>query len=71
MMRAGLIIAAVGMVFLGLWLISAGFVDPAPPATSAPQQVIAAPPQASSPIVPGIALLAGGVVSFILILRRK
>jgi len=71
MMRAILAIAAAGMIFLGLWLIAASFVDPAPPAPSAPPHVIASPRQASSPIVLGTALLAGGVVFFILILRRK
>ncbi len=71
MIRVGLTVAAAGLIFLGLWLIAAGFVDPAPPAPSAPPQAIAAPRQTSNPIVLGTALLAGGVVFFILILRRK
>ena len=67
MMRATLSIAAVAVIFLGLWLIASGFTESAP----APAQVIAAPPQTASPVILGTALLAGGVVFFILILRRR
>ena len=70
MIRVILSIAAVGVIFLGLWLIASGFTESAP-APTAPAQVIAAPRETASPVILGTALLAGGVVCFILILRRK
>ena len=70
MMRASLSIAAVAVIFLGLWLIASGFTESAP-APASPAQVIAAPPQTTHPVMLGTALLAGGVVFFILILRRR
>ena len=70
MMRVALSIAAVAVIFLGLWLIASGFTESAP-ASAAPAQVIAAPPQTASPVMLGTALLAGGVVLFTLILRRR
>ena len=70
MMRVCLSIAAVGVIFLGLWLIASGFTESAPAPTAA-GPVIAAPHQIASPIILGTALLAGGVVLFILILRRR
>ena len=70
MMRVSLSIAAVAVIFLGLWLIASSFTESAP-APAAPAQVIAAPPQTASPVMLGTALLAGGVVLFILILRRR
>ena len=69
-MRAILSIVALTVIALGLWLIASSFTESAPaPAASA--QVIAAPPRTPSPVILGTALLAGGVVCFILILRRK
>ncbi len=70
MIRVALSIAAVAVICLGLWLIASGFMESAP-APTAPAQVIAAPPQTASPVILGTALLAGGVVCFILILRRR
>ena len=70
MTRAVLSIVAVGVIFLGLWLIASGFTDPTP-TPAAPAQVITAPPQTASPFVLGTALLAGGVIFFVLILRRR
>ena len=64
-MRAILSIAALTVIALGLWLIASSFTAPAP------AQVIAAPPQTASPVILGTALLAGGVVCFVLILRRR
>lgn len=69
-MRAILSIVAVAVIALGLWLIASSFTDPAP-APPASAQVLAAPRQTASPVILGTALLAGGVVLFILILRRK
>ncbi len=73
MMRAILSIVAVGIIFLGLKLISSAFIATSPPAIQvAPaSHVIAAPRQTASPVMLGTALLAGGVVLFILILRRR
>ena len=70
-MRIVLSIVAVGLVFLGLWLIASSSPEPKPELAS-PSQVIAAPRQTNaSPVVLGTALLAGGVIFFVLILRRK
>ena len=69
-MRAILSIAALVVIALGLWLIASSFTDSAP-APAAPAQVLAAPRQNASPVILGTALLAGGVVLFIVILRRK
>lgn len=70
MMRVVLSIAAVGFTVLGLWLIASSFTESVP-ASAAPGQVIAARPQTASPVMLGTALLAGGVISFVLILRRR
>ena len=69
-MRAILSIVAVAVIALGLWLIASSFTESAPAPTT-PAQVIAAPSQTASPVILGTALLAGGVVCFVLILRRK
>ena len=70
-MRIVLSIVAVGLVFLGLWLIASSSPEPKPELAS-PTQVIGAPRQTNaSPVVLGTALLAGGVIFFVLILRRK
>ena len=70
MIRATLSIAAVAVIFLGLWLIASGFMESAP-APTAPAQVIVAPRQTASPVILGTALLAGGVVFLVLIFRRR
>ncbi len=70
MMRASLSIVAVGIIFLGLWLIASSFTE-ATPAKAPPSQVIAAPAQSASPVALGTALLAGGVVFLIVIFRRR
>ncbi len=70
MMRVSLCIIAAGVILLGLWLIASGFM-PTALAPGAPAQVIATPRQTASPAVLGTALLGGGVVLFILILRRR
>jgi Na+/phosphate symporter len=70
MIRATLAIISIGLIFLGLWLISSGFMtsEPTSPAAS---QVIAAPQQKANPVGLGTALLAGGVVFLVVVLRRK
>ena len=70
MPRSVLSIAALAVIALGLWLIASSFTDSAP-ASTAPAPVLAAPRQNASPVILGTAMLAGGVVLFILILRRK
>lgn len=64
-------IVAVGLIFLGLWLIA--FSSPAArPESASPSQVIGAPRKTdASPVILGTALLAGGVVFFVLIFRRR
>lgn len=70
-MRIVLSIVAVGLIFLGLWLIASSSPEPKPELAS-PSQVIGAPPKTNaSPVMLGTALLAGGVVFFVLIFRRR
>lgn len=70
MIRIVLTIVAVSVVFLGLWMIATGFVDPAPGATPG-AQTLSAPRQTASPVILGTALLAGGVGFLVLVLRRR
>ena len=70
-MRITLVIVATVMVALGLWLISSGFLLPAAqPSTSGPR-ITAAPRATAGPIALGTALLAGGGLFFILLLRKR
>ncbi len=69
-MRIALSIAAGAAIFLGLWLIASGFTESAPE-TAPSSLVVSAPPQTATPIVLGTALLAGGVIFLVLILRRR
>jgi len=69
MTRAVLSIVALGIILLGLWLIASSFTESAP-APVAPGRVVSAPPQTASPIVLGVALLAGGVVFLVMVFRR-
>ena len=69
-MRITLAVAAAALVAFGLWLIAAGFLDAGPPASSGPQ--IATRPRATAgPIALGMALLAGGGLGFVMLLRRQ
>jgi hypothetical protein len=70
-MRITLTVMAVGLVVLGLWLIAAGFrSDGSMGITTGPK--IAATPQATvGPAALGTALLAGGTLFFVLLLRRR
>lgn len=69
-MRIFLTCFAAGLIALGLWMIASGAQDtspqPAPPAGT----VMTAPPRSASPVILGTALLAGGVVFLVVILRR-
>ena len=69
-MRITLAVAAAAFVALGLWLIAAGFLDAGARSSSGPQ--IATRPRATAgPIALGVALLAGGGLGFIMLLRRR
>jgi hypothetical protein len=69
-MRITLAVAAVALVALGLWLIAAGFLDADQPASSGPQ-IATAPRATAGPIALGTALLAGGGLVFVMLLRRR
>ncbi|MEQ1861386.1 MAG: hypothetical protein ABMA13_15800 [Chthoniobacteraceae bacterium] len=69
-MRIALLLVAIVVIFLGLWLIASGFIDPVPAASGA-AQVVAAPRQNANPGVLGVALLVGGVIFLILLGRRR
>ena len=69
-MRITLTVAAAGLVALGLWLIAAGFLDAGPPASSGPQ-IATKPRDTAGPIALGMALLAGGGLGFVMLLRRR
>jgi hypothetical protein len=69
-MRTILSLLSAGMILLGLWLMASDGMAPAPvPATAG--QTIGARHQAASPLILGVVLLAGGVVSLIAVLRRR
>jgi len=59
------------LVALGLWLIATGFMFAGPPATNSGPQISAAPQTKAGPIALGTALLAGGGLVFIMLLRRQ
>jgi hypothetical protein len=66
-----LCVIAIGLIFLGLWLIGSSFITTTP-TSPAPSQVVAAAPQnTANPVGLGMALLAGGVVFLVMVLRRK
>lgn len=70
-MRVVLLIVATACVLLGLWLVAAGFI-PSDTASGASAAQLSAPSQNSAgPIMLGLSLLAGGVLFFVLILRRQ
>lgn len=70
-MRITLAVAAAALVALGLWLIATGFMVAGPPATSSGSQVAATPRATAGPVALGAALLAGGGLFFVLLLRRR
>lgn len=69
-MRIALAIFAAVLVGLGLWLIAQGFMFAGPPATSAGSQIAAPPRATAGPIALGLALLAGGGLFFVMLLRK-
>lgn len=70
-MRITLAVVAVGLVVLGLWLISIGFTAEEPAAAITGPQISATPQTTAGPALLGTALLAGGVSFFVLLLRRR
>ena len=70
-MRITLVIVATVMVALGLWLISSGFLLPAAQPSSSGPRITAAPRQTAGPVALGTALLAGGGLFFVLLLRKR
>ena len=69
-MRIALVVVAVGLVLLGLWMISVGFL-PAELEAPAGPQISAQPQSTAGPVALGTALLGGGGLLFILLLRRR
>jgi hypothetical protein len=69
-MRITLTVVAAGLVVLGLWLIASGFTE-GPGGTTSGPQIRATPQTTAGPVVLGTALLAGGALFFVLLLRRR
>ncbi len=70
-MRITLALVASGLVALGLWLIAAGFMPAEPGVVTSNAQMAAAPRATAGPVAIGVALLAGGGLFFVLLLRRR
>jgi hypothetical protein len=70
-MRIALAVVAASLVALGLWMMSVGFMPAGAEAPSAASQISARPQSAGGPIILGTALLGGGALLFILLLRRR
>ena len=70
-MRVALGIFATLLVILGFWLIASGFLPTDSPPASPGPQLTARPRATLGPIAMGSALLAGGGLFFILLLRRR
>jgi hypothetical protein len=70
-MRFTLAIVAAVLVALGLWLISSGFLFPESRQSTSGPQVTATTRATAGPVALGMALLAGGGLFFILLLRKR
>jgi hypothetical protein len=70
-MRITLTVVAGGLVALGLWLIATGFMSDGSSVTTSGAQIAATPRTAAGPVVLGTALLAGGALFFVMLLRRR
>ena len=70
-MRITLALIASGLVALGLWLIATGFMPAEAGAVNSNAQMSAAPAPTAGPVALGVALLAGGGLFFVLLLRRR
>ena len=70
-MRIALALIASGLVALGLWLIATGFMPADPGVVNSNAQIAAAPATTAGPVALGLALLVGGGLFFVLLLRRR
>ncbi len=70
-MRVILSIVASALVMLGFWMIASGFLPSGPAVPSSGSQIATAPQITAGPIALGLALLAGGGLFFIMLLRRR
>ena len=70
-MRITLAIVATGLVALGFWLIATGFIPGEQGVVNSSAQIAAAPTRTAGPIALGLALLVGGGLFFMLLLRRR
>ncbi|MBA3273375.1 MAG: hypothetical protein H0T11_05820 [Chthoniobacterales bacterium] len=70
-MRLTLAIVAAALVALGLWLLSSGLMPKNSGRSTPGLQMSAAPQRSAGPVVLGTALLAGGGLFFIMLLRRR
>jgi hypothetical protein len=70
-MRIALMFVATGLVALGLWLMASGFVVTGPAEGATDVQIAAPSHPTAGPIALGLALLAGGGLLFIMLLRRR
>jgi hypothetical protein len=70
-MRITVAVVAAALVALGLWMISVGFMPTQLEAPAGTSQISAPPASTAGPLVLGTALLSGGGLLFILLLRRR
>lgn len=70
-MRIVLGLVAVGVIFLGLWLIATSAPEPKPDAVTATRAISAPQQTAANPVMLGTALLVGGVLFLLMVLRRR
>jgi hypothetical protein len=70
-MRFTIATVATVLVALGLWLISSGFLPSASEPSSSGPRIAATPRVTAGPVALGTALLAGGGLFFILLLRKR
>ncbi len=70
-MRLFLALVATVFILLGLWLMATGFMPAATSAALDGVQLSAPATSTAGPIMLGLALLAGGVLLFVMVLRRR
>ena len=70
-MRIALTLVATIFVALGLWLIASGFMLVGAGEVASGSQVTAPPQPTAGPVAVGLALLVGGALFFVMLLRRR